>query len=165
MAEKWKRYFNMKAKSEDEAEILIYEEIGASFFSEGIGAKQFAKELKALGEIKSLTIRINSPGGCVVEGQAIYSQLKSHKAQKTVIIDGLAASIASVVAMAGDVIHMPKNATMMIHDPWTMEVGTAEDMRKTAEALDTIKLGIMAAYRDKSKLDDETISRLMSAET
>lgn len=163
--EQWKRYFTMKAKAEETAEVLIYESIGESFFSEGIGAKQFAKELKALGSVKQLDIRINSPGGSVFEGQAIYSQLKSHKAAKTVYIDGLAASIASVIAMAGDTIVMPRNATMMIHDPWTMAVGTAEDMRKTAEALDTVKSGILAAYRDKSGLDDGTISELMSEET
>lgn len=163
--DKWKRYFTMKAKAEKSAEVLIYEDIGESFFSEGIGAKQFAKELKALGDITQLDVRINSPGGSVFEGQAIYSQLKNHKASKTVYIDGLAASIASVIAMAGDTIVMPKNATMMIHDPWSMAVGTADDMRKMAEALDTVKSGILAAYRDKSGLDDGTISELMSEET
>src|SRR5512139_753244 len=152
-------------KKNDEAEILIYEQIGAGFFEDGIGAKEFARELKDLGDIKTLTVRINSPGGSVFEGQAIYSQLKAHKAEKYVVIDGLAASIASVIAMAGDIVSMPKNATMMIHDPWSMAIGDSEDMRKMADALDTIKLGIIAAYRDKTKLDDETISKLMSDET
>lgn len=161
------RYWKM-TKNEalpEDAEIFIYGEIGESMFSEGIGAKQFAKELKALGDIKTLTVRINSPGGSVFEGQAIYSQLKNHKAEKIVHIDGLAASIASVIAMSGDLIVMPENATMMIHDPTGMVVGTSEDMLKMAEALDTIKLGIIAAYRDKTGLSDEKISSLMSAET
>jgi HK97 family phage major capsid protein len=167
MAEKWKRYFSMnKAKEkDDEAEILIYESIGEGWFEDGIGAKEFAKELKALGDIKNLTVRINSPGGSVFEGQAIYSQLQSHEAQITVHIDGIAASIASVIAMAGDLIIMPKNATMMIHDPMGMAMGNAEDMRKMAEALDIIKLGIIAAYRDKTGMEDKEISKLMSEET
>lgn len=159
------KYWKITAKANEEAEILIYGEIGEGWFVDGIGAKEFAKELKALGDIKNLTIRINSPGGSVFEGQAIYSQLKTHKAEKTVYIDGIAASIASVIAMAGNLIIMPKNATMMIHDPMGLAQGNADDMRKMAEALDTIKLGIIAAYRDKTKLSDEKISELMTAET
>jgi len=161
----FKRYWNIRASSKESAEILIYEQIGAGFFEDGIGAKEFAKELKALGDIKTLTVRINSPGGSVFEGQAIYSQLKAHKAEKIVHIDGIAASIASVIAMAGDLIIMPKNATMMVHDPTGMTIGNADDMRKMAEALDTIKLGIIAAYRDKTGLSDEKISELMTDET
>jgi len=155
----------MKAKGPKAGEVLIYEQIGAGFWSDGIGAKQFAKDLKDLGDLDDLDIRINSEGGSVFEGQAIYTQLKNHKAKKTVYIDGLAASIASVIAMAGDTIIMPENATMMIHDPWTMAMGNAEDMRKSADALDIIKLGIIAAYRNKSGMSDEEISRLMSDET
>jgi HK97 family phage major capsid protein len=160
-----RKYYSMKARGPKAAEVLIYEQIGSGFWSEGLGAKQFAKDLKELGDIDDLTIRINSEGGSVFEGQAIYSQLKNHKAKKTVYIDGLAASIASVIAMAGDTIIMPENATMMIHDPWTLAMGNADDMRKSAEALDTIKLGIIAAYRNKSGLDDAEISELMTEET
>lgn len=160
-----KKYWSMKAKGPKAAEVLIYEQIGGGFWSEGIGAKQFAKDLKELGDIDQLDIRINSEGGSVFEGQAIYSQLKNHKATKTVYIDGLAASIASVIAMAGDTIIMPENATMMVHDPWTIAMGNAEDMRKSADALDTIKLGIIAAYRNKTGLDDAEISQIMTDET
>src|SRR3990170_7821780 len=112
MANKWKRYFAMKKTTGKCAEVLIYGDIGESFFSEGVGAKTFAKELKDLGELDNSTVRINSRGGSVFEGQAIYSQLRNHKAIVEVIIDGIAASIASVIAMAGDTIRMPKNATM-----------------------------------------------------
>ncbi len=160
-----RKYWNIRNQGKGRAEILIYEQIGEGLFSEGLGAKQFAKDLKALGDIDQLDVRINSEGGSVFEGQAIYTQLKNHKATKTVYIDGLAASIASVIAMAGDTIIMPENATMMIHDPWAISMGRAEDMRKSAEALDTIKLGIIAAYRDKSGLPDDEISTLMAEET
>jgi HK97 family phage major capsid protein/ATP-dependent Clp endopeptidase proteolytic subunit ClpP len=156
-----------------EAEILIYEEIGRDFWDEGIGAKQFVEDLKALGDLNKITLRINSPGGSVFEGNAIYNALVMHKATIEVYIDGLAASIASVIAMAGvksdtkpnNKIIMPANSMLMIHDPWMMAQGSAEDMRKAAEALDKIKLSIIASYRAKTGLSDEEIADIMSAET
>lgn len=161
----FKKYWNIvHNKGSKKAEILIYEQIGAGFWSEGIGAKQFAKDLKDLGDIEELDIRINSPGGSVFEGLSIYNLLVQHKAEKTVYIDGLAASIASVIAMAGRVV-MPENATMMIHDPWSMAVGTAEQMRKEADVLDKIKVGLISAYRDKTGKTDDEISALMAEET
>ncbi len=158
------KYWTIKAKSQDEAEIFIYGDIGEGFWSEGVGAKQFAKDLKALGDVKKITLRINSPGGSVFEGLAIYNQLKAHKAEKEVYIDGLAASIASVIAMSGDKIHMPENAMMMIHDPSGLVMGSAEDMRKMAAALDKIKDGLVTAYRRSGKTDEE-IGQMMTDET
>ena len=95
------------------AEIVIYDEIGAF----GIPAKAFVDELKALGPVAELTVRINSPGGSVFDGVAIYNALKRHDAAITVWIDGIAASIASMIAMAGDEVVMPENAMLMLHDP------------------------------------------------
>src|SRR3990167_5217386 len=94
-----KRYWKITNKASKTAEILIYEQIWESFFAEGLGAKQFVEDLKALGDIENIDIRINSPGGSVFEGLAIYNTLKAHKAKKTIYIDGVAASIASAIAM------------------------------------------------------------------
>lgn len=152
-------------RQDEAAEILLYEEIGAGFLSEGIGAKKFATDLKAMGKVKDINLRINSPGGSVFEGLAIYNTLKAHPAVKTVYIDGIAASIASVIAMAGDSIVMPENSMMMIHDPLSMVIGTSEDMKKEAEALDKIKAGLVSAYRNKSGMSDAAISGMMSEET
>ena len=110
-----------------------------------VTAASFKKDLDALGDIDTLNIYINSPGGSVFEGQAIYSQLQRHKARKNVYVDGIAASIASVIAMAGDTVYMPKNAMMMIHNPWGVVVGNAEDMRKHADSLDN-PWDLVAAY-------------------
>jgi ATP-dependent Clp protease, protease subunit len=143
------------------AEIVIYDEIGAF----GIPAKTFLDEMKALGPVAELTLRINSPGGSVFDGVAIYNALKRHDARVAVWVDGIAASIASVSAMAGDEIVMPENAMLMLHDPSGLVMGTAADMRAMAEALDKMKAGMVAAYRDKSGRDDAEIETLMAAET
>ena len=140
---------------------MIYDEIGAF----GIPAKAFLDELKALGPVAELTVRINSPGGSVFDGVAIYNALKRHDAAITVWIDGIAASIASMIAMAGDEVVMPENAMLVLHDPSGLVAGTASDMRAMAEALDRMKAGMVAAYRDKSGRDDAEIEALMEAET
>ena len=107
-----KRWYDFRAQAKG-AEIVIYDEIGAF----GIPAKAFLDELKALGPVAELTVRINSPGGSVFDGVAIYNALKRHDAAITVWIDGIAASIASMIAMAGDEVVMPENAMLMLHDP------------------------------------------------
>jgi len=142
-------------------EIVIYDEIGAF----GIPAKAFVDELKALGPVADLTVRINSPGGSVFDGVAIYNALKRHDARVVVWIDGIAASIASMIAMAGSEVVMPENAMLMLHDPSGLVMGTAADMRGMAEALDRMKAGMVAAYRDKSGRDNTEIEALMAAET
>jgi len=155
-----KRWYEFRAQARG-AEIVIYDEIGAF----GIAAKAFLDELKALGPVAELTVRINSPGGSVFDGVAIYNALKRHEARVTVCVDGIAASIASVIAIAGDEIVMPENAMLMLHDPSGLVMGTASDMRAMADALDKMKAGMVAAYRDKSGRDDAEIEALMAAET
>jgi ATP-dependent Clp protease, protease subunit len=155
-----RRWYDFRAQAKG-AEIVIYDEIGAF----GIRAKAFLDELKALGPVAELTVRINSPGGSVFDGVAIYNALKRHGAAITVWIDGIAASIASMIAMAGDEVVMPENAMLMIHDPSGLVMGTANDMRAMAEALDKMKAGMVAAYRDKSGRDDAEIEALMAAGT
>jgi ATP-dependent Clp protease protease subunit len=101
----------------------------------------------------------------VFDGVAIYNALKRHEAAITVWIDGIAASIASMIAMAGDEVIMPENAMLVLHDPSGLVAGTAADMRAMAEALDRMKAGMVAAYRDKSDRSDAEIEALMAAET
>jgi ATP-dependent Clp endopeptidase proteolytic subunit ClpP len=156
-----RRWYDFRAQAKGAAEIVIYDEIGAF----GIPAKAFLDELKALGPVAELTVRINSPGGSVFDGVAIYNTLKRHDAAITVQVDGIAASVASMIAMAGDEVVMPENAMLMLHDPSGLVMGTASDMRAMAEALDRMKAGMVAAYRDKSGRNDAEIEALMQAET
>jgi ATP-dependent protease ClpP protease subunit len=127
------------------AEIFIYDEIG--YF--GDSAKGFAKALNEL-DSDELTVHINSPGGDIFDGLAIYQAIKDHPARVTVKVDGLAASIASVIAMAGDELVMAPKATMMIHDGWAMSVGNAGEFRKMADLLDKQSEIIASVYGDRS---------------
>ena len=156
-----RRWYEFRAQAKGAAEIVIYDEIGAF----GIPAKAFLDELKALGPVAELTVRINSPGGSVFDGVAIYNALKRHQAKVTVWIDGIAASIASMIAMAGDEVVMPENAMLVLHDPSGLVAGTAADMRATADALDKMAAAMVAAYRDKSGAGDAEIEALMATET
>lgn len=159
-------YYQIKAVAPDRAEVRIDGTIGGGWFDEdSVTAKSFAKELKAAGKVKSLDIYINSPGGSVFDGSAIYSQLKRHTAKKTVYIEGLAASIASMIAMAGDEIVMPDNALMMIHRASGGVWGNADDMRKTAEILEKIESSIITAYQAKTGRDPEELAEMMADET
>lgn len=155
-----KTWFTCLAKN-GEGEIAIFDEIGAF----GISAKDFSDQLTALGKVDTITLSINSPGGSVFDGFAIYNMLQRHRALITVRVDGIAASMASVIAMAGDVVEMPENAMMMIHDPMGGVLGNSRDMRQIADALDKMKAGMVAAYANKSGLDRQEIEDLMAAET
>jgi ATP-dependent Clp endopeptidase proteolytic subunit ClpP len=143
------------------AEVLIYDEIGAY----GVTAKGFLAELGALPNDAALDLRLNSPGGSVFDAVAIFNALKRHAGEVTVWIDGIAASAASYIAMAGDTVVMPQNAFLMIHDPSGLVMGTAEDMRSTAEALDKVKGSLIQGYAAKSGKPDDEIAALMAAET
>ena len=155
-----KTWFEIKAMGSS-AEISIYNEIGGW----GVSAKDFMYSLKDAGALTDITLRINSPGGSVFDGMAIYNQLVAHKAQVTVYIDGLAASMASVIAMAGDLIVMPENAMMMIHNPWMIAGGDAEELRNNADLLDKIKSNMVGSYAKRTGKTDDEISAIMDAET
>lgn len=130
-------------------------------------AAGFRDALKSLGDVKNINLHINSPGGSVFEGIAIYNMLKQNPAHVNVYVDGLAASIASVIAMSGDAIFMPSNAMMMIHNPWTMAVGNAEELRKQADGLDQITKSSVQTYLAKAgdKLNEDKLKELMDNET
>jgi ATP-dependent protease ClpP protease subunit len=141
-------------------EISIYDEIGFG----GVTAKNFVADLRKLKD-QHIHLRINSVGGSVIEGAAIYNALRRHKGGLTVHVDGLAASMASVIAMAGTRIEMPRNAFMMIHNPSGFAVGDSADMRQLADLLDKIKGSLLAAYRERTKKSDEDLTAMMDAET
>lgn len=159
-----KNWFSIVNKS-DKAEIWIYEEIGEDFWTGGgITAKNFQKEL---ADIKAgqIDLHINSPGGSVFDGITIYNLLKQHAANITAYIDGLAASIASVIALAGDKVIMAENALFMIHKASGMVMGTSDDMRDFAGKLDKVNDSIATTYTSKTKKDEKEINGLMAAET
>lgn len=159
-----KDFYSIKAKADKRAEIWIYEQIGEDFWGDGVGAKQFTADLKAL-DATHIDLHLNSPGGAVFDGNAIYNALRNHPATVTTYIDGLAASIASVIALAGDHVVMASNALYMIHEPWGMALGTADEMRKTADVLDKTRDTIVGVYASKTGSSDEELLAAMSAET
>lgn len=155
-----KSWYSLKAQNGN-AELMIYDEIGGW----GISAQQFARDLQALGKVGTITARIHSPGGDVFEGMAIYNMIKGHPAHKVCYIDGLAASMASVIAMAFDEVIMPENAMMMVHKPWGGTLGDAEDMRKYADLLDKVEGNLVGAYQQKTGLPEDELHALLAAET
>ena len=152
--------YAIRARAEG-VEVSIYDEIGAY----GVSAKSFLVERGALPGDGPLTLRLNSPGGSVFDAVAIYNALKRHAGPVSVWVDGIAASAASYVAMAGDEVVMPENAFLMIHDPSGVVFGTADDMRAMAEALDKIKGSLVAGYVAKSGGGEDDIAALMAKET
>jgi len=151
----------MKASAANEAEIYIYDEIG--FW--GVTARQFVSDLQALGNVTHISLHINSPGGDVFEGIAIFNALKHHGAAITVHIDGIAASMASVIAMVGDPVIMPENTMMMIHKPWGFAGGDANDMRDYADLLDKMESVLIPAYANKTGKSTEEIAAMLEEET
>jgi len=159
-----KKWFEIKNKT-DRAEIWIYEQIGEDFWTGGgTTAKSFQKELSGI-TASQIDLHINSPGGEVFDGITIYNLIKQHPANVTTYIDGLAASIASVIALAGDRVVMAENALFMVHNPFGMVMGTASEMRSMADVLDKVSGSIIGTYTGKSGKTDEEIKSLLDAET
>ncbi len=147
-------------------EITIYDLIGRRTWDDsGVTAKEISKILAANKDATRIVVYINSAGGDVFEGVTIYNQLVRHKARVEVNVDGMALSIASLIAMAGDEIHIAENAMMMIHDPWNFAMGTADDLREAAERLDKVKDTLVKTYAARTKRDEAEISQLMADET
>ncbi len=138
-------WYRIEAKADETAEVYIYDEIGYW----GLTAADFVKELSGV-KAKSMTVHLNSPGGDVFDGIAIHNAIRSHPAAVNVVVDSLAASIASVIAMAGDSITMAKHSTMMIHDPFGFALGNAADMRQMADVLDQLGDTIAGVYAERA---------------
>jgi ATP-dependent Clp endopeptidase proteolytic subunit ClpP len=153
-------WYAIQQTADGEAEVSIYDEIGFG----GVTAKSFLAELKKLSG-QRVHLRINSVGGSVVEGAAIYNALRRHKGGLVVHIDALAASMASVIAMAGDETLIADNALVMIHNPWGMTMGDADELRKEADILDKLKATLVNAYVRKTGMEAEQVAQMMDDET
>jgi ATP-dependent protease ClpP protease subunit len=155
-----KTWFRITNMATDTTEVALYDEIGMW----GVTASDFMAELMNI-TAKSLTLRINSPGGDVFDGLAILNCLRSHKATVNVVVDGLAASAASFIAMAGDTVEMSPNSMMMIHEASGLCMGTAGDMRELADLLDKTSANIASIYASRSGRPPEEHRAAMRAET
>lgn len=143
------------------AEILIYGDIGESWYGDTIAAAAFVREVMAL-DVEQLTVRINSYGGSVTDGIAIHNALKRHKATVTTVVDGIAASIASLIAMAGDNVEMAENAQIMIHAPWGWNSGNSAAMRDYADMLDSWADAMSTTYASKTGGDKAEMLALLT---
>ena len=149
---KWYEIKGLATQLDREAravEIFIYGDIGSRWDEYGVTAIDLVREISTL-DVDTITVRINSYGGSVPDGLAIYNALRRHKATVNVFVDGVAISCASYIAMAGDTITMAKNSQMMIHAPWTFAYGNSNDMREQADILDRYAKAMASAYADKS---------------
>jgi ATP-dependent protease ClpP protease subunit len=154
------KFYALEKTADNETTVTLYDEIGAF----GAGSKEFLSDLTKLSG-QHIHLRINSPGGSVIEGTAIYNALRRHEGGLTVHIDAMAASMASVIAMAGAPVYMADNALLMIHNPWTVSMGESKDLRKEADLLDKLKVNLRNAYVRKTGINAEEIGAMMDAET
>lgn len=155
----------IKANGNRSAEILIYDEIGKNESGEGITAKQFSKDLKALGELDTLNIRFNTPGGSYVQAIAICSTLAEHKAHKIGHVDGAAFSAGSLVLQACDERRMARSALMLVHGPYSRAEGSAADMRSAADLMDKTRAKMVEMYAARSGQSPEAISAMLDQDT
>ncbi|MCY8122442.1 Clp protease ClpP [Bacillus spizizenii] len=164
-------FLKIKNQTELAADIYFYGDIVSSEWGKWEDTDTCPEDvrgfLKQVEGVKNLNIYVNSGGGSVFAGLAIYNMLKRNSAHKTVYVDGLAGSIASVIAMAGDKIVIPSNAFLMIHKPWSMSMGNSNDLRKMADDLDLIEEGILNVYSENIKdgVDMEEIKQMVNDET
>ncbi len=152
--------YRVENKTEKEATIYIYDEIG--WF--GIDAADFVKDLNDI-KAEITHIRINTPGGNVFQGTAMANAIKQHKSKTIIHIDGLAASIGSIIAIAGDEVRMADNAFFMFHEAWSFVIGNAEGLREEAKLLDKIDGVLAKTYANKTGKKEDEIKDLMNAET
>jgi ATP-dependent Clp protease, proteolytic subunit ClpP len=155
----------MRNEEEKSAELILYGSIGHDEDWDDISDKAFKQDIENLGDVENITLHINSPGGSVFSAVAIANTLKNHKAKVVANIDGLAASAATIITSACDVVRMPKNALFMIHNPITFAYGNNQDMEKTLDMLNKVKNSIIETYLYKANTDKETLSKLMNDET
>ena len=159
------RFYQLTNVSEDSATLYIYGDLTSiKWFENDVCVYDLAKEIGDLNG-KALTVRINSYGGEVAEGLAIYNLLKSYPGEVTTICDGFACSAASVVFMAGTKRIMPRSSLLMIHNAWTWASGDADDLRKAADDLEKITQPSVEIYTSVSNLDADEIKAMMDAET
>jgi len=147
-------------------EIMIYGEItDEKWFDEDVTPMDIKNKIKSLENVDEINMYINSPGGGVFAGLAIYNMLKRFSSKITAYVDGVAASIASVILLAADKKIIPENAHVMIHNPMGIAMGDADEMRKTARLLDGAKKSILSIYKSATTLTDKKLSQMMNDET
>lgn len=160
------RVVNATQSESGEPEIEFYGVISEySLFEDDITPAKFKADLYGAGLGGPVTVRINSPGGDVIAASVLRSILMEYPGRVTCRIDGLCASAATLLAIAGDRVLMQDTAFWMIHDPWTVAIGGVEDLKAVIELLKTVKDGIVAAYTSRSNLGAERIGKLMTDET
>lgn len=157
MNEKW---YNIQNKAGNSADIYIFDEIGTY----GVTAQDFISEIKGLKDMP-INLRINSLGGDVFDGMAMYNVIKRREAKTTVYIEGIAASIATIIALGADEVVMAENSLFMIHNAWGGAMGEAKDMRKTAETLEKITSELTDIYVKKTGLSYDAVAQMMDEET
>jgi ATP-dependent Clp protease protease subunit len=155
----------LAAESDDPNTISIYDVIGEDFWSGGgFTAKRMSAALRSIGK-NDVTVKINSPGGDMFEGIAIYNLLREHPAKVTIDVMGWAASAASIIAMAGDEIRMGLGTFMMVHNAWGVVIGNRHDMRDAADLFEGFDSAIVDIYAARAKIERKQIEKLMDAET
>ncbi len=164
MSKQARTWYEVKNAGKDTVEIFIYDDIGAGWYTDGVTAKGFIEELNTI-TASNIDLHLNSPGGSVFDGVAIHNALVRHPAQVTTYIDGLAASIASVIALAGERVVMASNALFMIHNPWGGVQGTASEMRQMADVLDKIRDTLANTYMERTGMAYDEVVALLDAET
>ncbi|PRG91362.1 peptidase [Burkholderia multivorans] len=152
------------ANADDAAAISIYDSIGDNWEGTGVTAKRISAALRNIGA-REVTVNVNSPGGDFFEGVAIYNLLREHKAKVTVNVMGLAASAASVIAMAGDEILMGDGAFLMIHNAWAVAIGNRHDMAAAAATLAPFDAAMAKLYAQRAGISEETAAAMMDKET
>lgn len=159
-----KKYYNLETEG-TKAALYIYGDITSwPWLESDISSYNLSKQLEQLGDVEEIDVYINSYGGEVAEGLAIYSALKRHKAKVTTWCDGFACSIASVIFMAGDTRIMSNASLLMIHNAWTRVSGNANELRKQADDLDTITQASINAYMEKVNISEEELKELLDEE-
>ena len=158
-----RNWYSIRAEGAGAAVIYMYGPIGYDWWTDsGTSAKEFARELDALGT-RDVELRVNSEGGDVFEGYAIYSAIKRYKGRVTAFVDGLAASAASYLILAADEVVMGEASCLFIHQAWTLAVGNADELRSTAEQLDVLDEQIVGIYTSHSDRDEDEIRAALKA--
>jgi ATP-dependent Clp protease protease subunit len=160
--ERWNT--GVRAASDDDATISIFEQIGAGFFTEGVTVKRIAAALRSIGERK-VVVNINSPGGDFFEGLAIYNLLREHRGDITVNVLGLAASAAAVIAMAGDTVRIARAGFLMIHNTWVLAEGDRHDMRAVADWLEPFDASARDIFASRTGLEEKEVGKMLDRET
>ncbi len=156
-----RRWYEINAQDEN-VEVMIFDEIGLW----GIRAEDFRREFdRSVANASSINVVVNSPGGDVFDGVAMYNTIARYRERTTVEVAGVAASIASIIALAGDRMVMDTGTFFMIHNPWAFALGTAGDLRQRADTLDAVRDEMIGIYQERSNLDRDAILEAMEAET